>query len=377
MNIKPISNQNFNGKYKPNTQANKKVVNKFIAPVLMGALSAQLLKEQALSNSIENQNNNGYLNKPLTKDEVIRGQKLADCFNFYKNPQNTLFNIMKIVSNYKYNINDMFFVKIFFEFIESDLPSKAKSGLFDKLSKKENNPLLQTILVNFTTLDENSDELVARFSIPDLNTLQEMYNNSKDKEFILDLIKEGIVIHDNGIKAYRFNIDEIMKLNKCYTNTPNKNLLLTLINQYEYDESIEENCPLYNADMIIHLVENCFSKDKANFLQQICSEKITQNGKKANRFFGEPIFIFNKLYDKYPDELHFFINEAFENNNQKVPRFNANEIIKLMQYYEDIGDPVINLVKSSSNIDTRTLLYLNEQMLNKQTNLSRNKKKIN
>lgn len=381
MNIKPVNSiNNTNFKAKSNKQANKKLVNKFVAPVLMGALTAQLLKEQALSNSIENQNNNGYLNKPLTKNEVISGQKLANCFNFYKNQEEVLLNIMMIMTNSERNINDMFFIKKFFEFIESDLSTKAKNSLFDKLSKKENNKLLQTTLTNFTTLDDN-DELVARFTIPDLHTLQDMYNNSNDKEFLLDLIKEGIIIQDDDIKAYRFDLNEIINLNKCYIKTTHKNLLLTLINQYEYDESIEENCPLYNADMIIHLVDNCFSKDKANFLKQICSEKFIKNGKKTNRFIGEPVFIFNKLYDKYPTELEFLVNQTSKDyNGNKIPRFNANEILKLIQYYEKIGQPLLDIVENSTNeinMDTSTLLYLSEQMLNKQMNTSKNKKKLN
>lgn len=381
MNIKPVNNvNNTNFKAKSNKQANKKLVNKFVTPILMGTLTAQLLKEQALSSSFNSQQNKGYLNNELTAEEVSRGQKLANCFNFYKNQENTLFNIMKIMSNYKRNINDMFFIKNFFEFIESDLSSKAKNSLFDNLSKEENKKLLQTTLTNFTTLDDN-DELVARFTIPDLDTLQEIYFSSKNKEFLTDLIKEGIVIHENGLKAYRFNINEIVNLNKCYANTPNKDLLLTLINQYEYDESIEENCPLYNAEMIIHLVDNCYTKDKANFLKQICNEKIIKNGKEINRFIGEPIFIFNKLYDKYPEALEFFINETIQyNDGRKTPRFNTNEILKFIQYYEDIGEPIINLIKNTSNtknIDTSTLLYLTEEMLNKQMNTSKNKKKLN
>ncbi len=377
MNIQSVNtkyNTNFNGKLKLNKQAKTNLVNELTVPVLMGVLTAQILKEQELNTS-QYQQNKGYLKSQPNTDELIRGEKLVKCFNFFKTQEQAqvIANIIKIMTKQDRNINDIFFINNLFEFIESDLSLKAKSAAFEILSKPDNKKLLQTTLTNYSTLSSDFDKLEARFSIPDMLVLQDIYSSSKNKELVLDMIKEGIVIDDNGIKTYRFELNEINKLNKCYTETPHKDLFLALINQYEYNEEIDEDCPLYNADMIIRLVKDCVAKNKAEFLTQICNEKIIRNGKIENRFKTQIVFIFNEIYKKYPNELEFLTKQ----NNNNIPRFNSEEIITLINKYKIIGEPLIRIVKetnNSKNIDfTSLMLFINE--VEKQQVLN-NKKKI-
>ena len=229
--INSLNNINFNSKLKTNKKIKNNSNNKITAPVIMGILTAQMLKEQTLNSNFEAQQQKGYLNKQLTKEEENRGQKLADCFNFYKNQGEVIFNIMTILTKSERNINDNFFIKKFFEFIESDFPHKTKICLFEILSEPKDNELLQTALTNFTTYASDSDNIEARFTIADLYTLKDIYSRSKNKELILDMIKEGIVVDEESeLKAYRFETNEILNLNKCYIDTPNKDLFLTLIN---------------------------------------------------------------------------------------------------------------------------------------------------
>ena len=86
MNIQSVNTKyhtNFNGKIKLKKQAKTNLVNELTVPVLMGVLTAQILKEQELNTS-QYQQNKGYLKSQPNTDELIRGEKLAKCFNFLK-----------------------------------------------------------------------------------------------------------------------------------------------------------------------------------------------------------------------------------------------------------------------------------------------------
>ena len=122
------NNINYKAKLKPPKYHKTKVSNKIVSPVIMGALTAQLLKEQTLNSSLGKLQYTGYLNKKLTNEEAGRGEKLANCFNFFKDQKQVLFNIMTLLTTVKRNINDMFFIKNFFDFLESDeLSFKVKN----------------------------------------------------------------------------------------------------------------------------------------------------------------------------------------------------------------------------------------------------------
>ena len=92
--INTLNNINFDGKLKPKKNVKKNLVNRVITPVIMGALTAQLLKEQIQTGTTEAQQNKGYLKNPLTERENARGYLLSHCFNFYKDPKETQDNIV-------------------------------------------------------------------------------------------------------------------------------------------------------------------------------------------------------------------------------------------------------------------------------------------
>ena len=117
--INTLNNINFDGKLKPKKNVKKNLVNRVITPVIMGALAAQLLKEQIQTGTTEAQQNKGYLKNPLTERENARGYLLSHCFNFYKDPKETQDNIVYIITDPKLCINDALFIKNVFEFITS------------------------------------------------------------------------------------------------------------------------------------------------------------------------------------------------------------------------------------------------------------------
>ena len=371
-------NNNFTARHKPLKKVNNTTINNTInelaGPLLMGSLVAQAFYERAQKFQPKNDYNKGYLNEYIPKETLRRGQRLASIFDYYRNQSLALYNIAMIISDQNSLLNDHMFIQTIFDFIKEDLPEEAKCSAFNSLAESSNSHFVETIALNFITPSENLDDVETRFNIPEILELEKNYNQSSNKELILDMIKEGITVNEYGLKIYRFKPEDILNLSNCFENTLNKELFLTLISQYKFNSKVNEYTPLYNSSMILSLINNCLTKEKEDFLIQIASEKIKINGETENRFSNDSILIFSSIYDKYPEELKLFVNQLSQDKNGKqVPKFNKDEIIYLIKSYEILGNTVINLAQDNK-LDFKSIKYINEKIFANQANKTNNKK---
>lgn len=383
MKVCPINNttqhSNFNGKLKSPRSFKNAVPTEITLPIMISALTAQLLKEQSDINS--NINQKGYIPTELTKEELSRAKTLANCFNYYKNENRILLSISNLMSSSKPRLNDVLFIKNFFDFLQNDMPIQFKVFTLDELAKPENYEFNKAVLLNFSTLNENFDDIVARFTIQEIMELLKIYKNSSNKKLVTDLIRDYIGTDDPQIKIHRFELDEIEVLTDLYKETPHKELLLTLLSQKRANKD-GGNYPLYNTNMILNLITNCISLDCAKFLTSICSEKINTEEGLTNRFTGNEVFILRNMYEYNPNLLEKLLSQKLtDKNGTEYPRFNVEQINFLITAHEILGDTLIKLVMDfpdRNDLNFSSLKYIIEQLITRQPDqITPNKKIVN
>ena len=285
MHIEKINNYNitqpeFKAKKIPNIKATVKPVTELVGASILAAQAMHTISQtKADKNFEEPLINSSYLSDKVKSIPRVDGDLILKTFDYnLRNYTSDLEAHLDKLANS--NIPDaILFINYIFspEFFGEDYAStmqllEHRAKTFSTYSDKNNSEIVKTIFTNFSKPELDTGKIYPRFNTEEILKVINIYHETEEKDFVIDLVKDCMLLDWVNLTPYRFNVEEIQKLVKTYEKTPYKEYMLELLAQRSYTPDMRVESPVHESISIINLVNACHSKEEAELFTKALKE---------------------------------------------------------------------------------------------------------